>query len=122
MDVMNMRWVWSDEVVALIDRRMRAGEISAGELSRRASERFGVNRGSFERQLRAAARSDGVMRVQTADEWLMLVDCHLTDLPCYCAAMRGELPAEQWPIRGRRRQVTPPSWRSRPGLSARPAP
>ena len=125
MDVMNMRWVWTDEVMALIRRRMRSHGLSAGELARRAGERYGIRADSFERQFRAAGGSPGVMRVHTADQWLMLVDCHLTDLPCYCAAMAGELGPDQWPTRGRSRPttgITPPSWRSRPGSSVRRAP
>lgn len=103
MDIGDMRWVWADEVYGLLRRRMRAQGISAGELARRAAERFQVRPESFERQLRAGAEADGVMRVHTADELLILVDCHLTDLPCYRAALRGELGADGWPTRGRRR-------------------
>ncbi len=97
--------MWSDEVIDLVHRGMRADGLSAGELARMAAERYGVRPESFERQLRAAAGATGVMRVHTADELLTLVGCHIADLPCYHAALHGELPADQWPMRGRRRET-----------------
>jgi len=90
MDVMDMTWVWTDEVAEVVTRRMRLDGISAGELARRAGERFSVRPESFERRLRAAQNATGVMKVHTADALLVMVGCHLTDLPCYRAAMRGE--------------------------------
>ena len=105
MDIMRLTWVWADEVTDLLRRRMRAEGISGGELARRAEERFGVNARSFERQMRAAQSADGVMSMHTADRLLVLVGCHLTDLPCYRAALSGELTARDWPTRGRRRVV-----------------
>ncbi len=104
MDVMDMTWVWTDEVAELVTRRMRNDGISAGELARRAGERFSVRPESFERRLRAAQNATGVMKVHTADALLVMVGCHLTDLPCYRAAMRGELPPDGWPRRGRHRR------------------
>jgi len=103
MTIDDMTWVWADEVIELVERRMRADGISSAELARRAQERFGVSAESFERQWREARHADGVMRVHRADLLLVLVDRHLTDLPCYLAAMRGELASEHWPVRGRRR-------------------
>lgn len=111
MDVMDMTWVWTDEVAEVVTRRMRREGISAGELARRAAERFSVRPESFERSLRAAQRATGVMKVHTADALLVMVGCHLTDLPCYRAALRGELPPERWPRRGRHRR---PADRDRP--------
>ncbi len=89
MDVMDMTWVWTDEVAEVVTRRMRLDGISAGELARRAGERFSVRPESFERRLRAAQNATGVMKVHTADALLVMVGCHLTDLPCYRAAMRA---------------------------------
>lgn len=104
MDVMDMTWVWTDEVAAVVTRRMLIDGISAGELARRAGERFSVRPESFERRLRAAQSATGVMKVHTADALLVMVGCHLTDLPCYRAAMLGELPPDGWPRRGRHRR------------------
>lgn len=117
MTVDRMTWVWTDEVMEVVRRRMRAEGLSAGELARRAAERFGLSAASFERQWRDAQGADGVMRVHRADLLLVLVDSHLTDLPCYRAAMRGELAPEQWPVRGRRR----PSRRREPAAASPPA-
>jgi hypothetical protein len=125
MTVDDMTWVWADEVMALVARRMRADGVSAGELARRAQERFGVRAESFERQMRETWHSDGVMRVHMADRLLVLVNCHLTDLPCYRAAMCGDLRADRWPLRGRTREGGPvrrPSARSRRASSGRRAP
>lgn len=103
MDVTDMRWVWADEVSEVVARRMRAEGISAGELARRARLRFGHEPEHFARTWRATQASDGVIRVERADELLVLLNRHLTDLPSYRAALHGELPADQWPRRGRRR-------------------
>lgn len=121
MTVDRMTWVWSDEVIDLVGRRMRADGVSSGELARRAAERFGVSAGSFERQWREAQGADGVMRVHRADLLLVLVGLHLTDLPCYRAAMRGELAADQWPVRGRRRPSRRPGEGPSPGGRRRAA-
>ncbi len=39
------------------------------------------------------------MSVHTADRYLVLVDCHLMDLPCYRGAIMGDLPVDEWPQR-----------------------
>ncbi len=93
------QWVWVSEVLSLIDRRMMTMGISLGELARRAHERFDVGPESVERRVRAARRSGGVMSVHTADRYLVLIDCHLMDLPCYRGAILGELPVHEWPQR-----------------------
>lgn len=93
------QWVWVSEVLNLLDRRMMAMGMSLGEFARRAHERFDIGPESVERRVRAARRSGGVMSVHTADRYLVLLDCHLMDLPCYRAAITGELPVEQWPQR-----------------------
>lgn len=93
------RWVWVHEVLDLIDRRLAALDISLGEYARRAQERFDVAAESVERRVRAARRSGGVMSIHTADRLLVLVDCHLMDLPSYRDAITGDLPAEHWPRR-----------------------
>ncbi len=103
MDVTDMTWVWADEVCDLVNRRMRAEGISAGELARRAGDRFGHEPEHFARAWRATQASDGVIRVERADELLVLTHQHLSDLPTYRAALHGELPADRWPRRGRRR-------------------
>lgn len=103
MDVMDLAWVWADEVSDLVTRRMRADGVSAGELARRAGERFGHEPEHFARTWRATQASDGVIRLERADELLVLMHQHLTDLPTYRAALRGELAADRWPRRGRRR-------------------
>jgi len=103
VDITRMTWVWVAEVVEEVDRRMRAEGISAGELACRAAGRFGVRAESFERQMRAARGQTGVMNVHTADQWLVLVGGHLTDLPTYRAALWGDPPPGGWPQRGRRR-------------------
>lgn len=95
------RWVWSDEVMELIDAEMRRHGLSLGEISRRAAERFEIDPGSAERRLRSARRSRSVMDVHTADRYLVLVGCHITDIPCYRLAMAGELERADWPRRGR---------------------
>jgi hypothetical protein len=95
------RWVWVDEVVDLVDRRLAASGMSLGEFARRAHERFGLGSESVERRMRAARHSRGVMNVHTADRYLVLIGCHLMDLPCYRDAVNGELPVEMWPRRGR---------------------
>ncbi len=100
------RWVWSHEVMALIEREMRRDDLSLGELARRAAERFDIDADSAERRLRAARAGGAVMDVHTADRYLVLVGCHLTDIPCYRSALAGELPAAQWPRRGQRRPVS----------------
>jgi hypothetical protein len=41
------------------------------------------------------------MSVHTADRYLVLIGCHLMDLPCYRDAVSGELPADMWPRRRR---------------------
>lgn len=117
------RWVWSDEVMGVIERQMRRDGLSLGELARRASERFGMDPESAERRLRAARRGGMVMDVHTADRYLVLVSCHLTDVPSYRAALAGELPPAEWPRRGGRREPTsappgPGRSRPRPSLAA----
>lgn len=97
------RWVWSDEVMQVIEREMLRDGLSLGELARRASERFGIGPESAERRLRAARRGGVVMDVHTADRYLVLVSCHLMDVPCYRAALAGELSPADWPRRGARR-------------------
>lgn len=97
------RWVWSDEVMGVIEREMLRDGLSLGELARRAAERFGMDPESAERRLRAARRDGVVMDVHTADRYLVLVSCHLTDIPCYRAALSGELSPADWPRRGQRR-------------------
>lgn len=111
------RWVWGDEVMGVIERAMRRDGLSLGELGRRASERFGMDAESAERRLRAARRRGMVMDVHTADRYLVLVSCHLTDVPSYRAALAGELAPAEWPRRGGRKapsEATPVPARSRP--------
>lgn len=103
MNEMDMAWIWADEVTDLVSRCMRVEGISAGELARRANERFGHEPEHFARTWRATQASDGVIRLERADELLTLTHHHLLDLPSYLAAARGELPADSWPRRGRRR-------------------
>ncbi len=93
------QWVWVREVLSLIDRRLVAMDMSLGEFARRAHERFGVGSESVERRVRAARRSGGVMSVHTADRFLVLVECHLMDLPSYRGAVNGDLPVDRWPRR-----------------------
>jgi hypothetical protein len=115
------RWVWSDEVMGVIEREMLRDGLSLGELARRAHERFGMDPESAERRLRAARRGGMVMDVHTADRYLVLVSCHLTDVPSYRAALAGELSPADWPRRGARRgavsAATPDRSRSRPRRS-----
>lgn len=113
------RWVWSDEVMAVIEREMRRDDLSLGELARRAADRYGMDPESAERRLRAARRGGVVMDVHTADRYLVLVSCHLTDVPSYRAALAGELSPSEWPRRGGRRGV---SGRSAPARSCPPPP
>lgn len=101
------RWVWSDEVMAVIEREMLRHDLSLGEVARRAGERFDLGPESAERRLRAARRGGTVMDVHTADRYLVLVGCHLTDIPCYRAALAGELAPADWPRRGAVRPATP---------------
>lgn len=103
--IMGPRWVWSDEVMAILDREMRRDDLSLGALARRAGERFGIDPESAERRLRAARRGR-VMDVHTADRYLVLVGCHLMDIPCYRAALAGELAPDAWPRRGAVRSAT----------------
>jgi hypothetical protein len=118
------RWVWSDEVMGVIEREMRRDGLSLGELARRAAERFGMDAESAERRLRAARRGGMVMDVHTADRYLVLVSMHLTDVPSYRAALAGELAPSEWPRRGGRRAAatatSPAPARSlpRPSLAA----
>lgn len=112
------RWVWSDEVMGVVERELRRDGLSLGELARRAAERFGMDPESAERRLRAARRGGAVMDVHTADRYLVLVGLHLTDVPCYRAALAGEIAPSQWPRRGARR---PPSAPPRSPRSPRPA-
>lgn len=93
------QWVWASEVVTVVDRRMKEMQISLGELARRAHDRFQVGPESVERRVRAARREGGVMSIHTADRYMVLLDCHLTDLPSYRQALAGELPFEEWPTR-----------------------
>lgn len=93
-------WVWTSEVMRLVRWRMRSDGLSASDLAQRAEERLGVSAEGFERRLRALQESRGVMGVHTADRLLVLVGCHLTDVPCYSAAIFGELPPDRWPRRG----------------------
>lgn len=93
------QWVWVQEVLSVIDRRLAAMDMSLGEFARRAHDRFGIGPESVERRVRAARRAGGVMSVHTADRFLVLVDRHLMDLPSYRDAINGELPAEHWPRR-----------------------
>jgi hypothetical protein len=113
------RWVWSDEVMGVIEREMRRDDLSLGELARRAAERFGMDPESAERRLRAARRAGVVMDVHTADRYLVLVGCHLTDVPTYRAALAGELAPSDWPRRGSRR-ATPSAASPEPSRSPRP--
>lgn len=94
------RWVWSAEVMEVIDREMSRRGLSLGELARRAGERYAIDPESAERRLRSARRSDAVMDVHTADRYLVLVGRHILDIPCYRRAVIGELPPESWPRRG----------------------
>ncbi len=84
----------------LIDAELRRHDLSLGEVSRRASERFGTDPASVERRLRSARGSNSVMDVHTADRYLVLVGCHIMDIPCYRKAIAGELAPEHWPRRG----------------------
>lgn len=112
------RWVWGAEVMRVVEREMARGGLSLGELARRAGHRFGVDPESAERRLRAARGPGAVMDVHTADRYLTLVGRHLTDLPCYRDALRGDLPPERWPrrVRSRRAPRSP-----RPAARAAPA-
>ncbi|MEQ8833774.1 MAG: hypothetical protein RIB67_04940 [Miltoncostaeaceae bacterium] len=92
-------WVWVNEVVRLIDRRLAAEDMSLSEFARRVGERHGLAAETVERRVRAARTSEGVMNVHTADRYLVLLDCHLRDLPCYRDAVDGVLPREHWPRR-----------------------
>lgn len=94
------RWVWSGEVMELIDGEMRRSGLSLGELARRAGARFAIDPESAERRLRSARRSRSVMDVHTADRYLVLVGRHITDIPCYRQALTGELAPHLWPRRG----------------------
>lgn len=94
------RWVWSAEVMEVIDREMARRGLSLGELARRAGERYAIDPESAERRLRSARRSDSVMDVHTADRYLVLVGRHILDIPCYRQAITGELAPELWPRRG----------------------
>lgn len=94
------RWVWSAEVMELIDLEMARRSLSLGELARRAGARYAVDPESVERRLRSARRSRSVMDVHTADRYLVLVGRHITDIPCYRLALVGELAPELWPRRG----------------------
>lgn len=100
------RWLWSDEVMAVIDAQMRRTGISLGELARRASARFGGEVESAERRLRGARRPGRVMGVHAADRYLVLVDLHLVDVPSYRAALAGDLDPDDWP---RRQAPRPPA-------------
>jgi hypothetical protein len=93
------RWLWSDEVMGVIDAQMRRSGIPLGELARRAAARFGLEAESAERSLRAARRPGRVMGVHMADRYLVLVDLHLIDVPSYRAALAGELAPGDWPRR-----------------------
>jgi hypothetical protein len=95
------RWVWVHEVMSLVDRRLAANDMSLGEFARQAHERFGLGPESVERRVRAARHSRGVMSVHTADRYLVLIGCHLMDLPCYRDAVNGDLPVDMWPRRRR---------------------
>lgn len=101
VDVAGPQWVWVHEVVNLIDRRLAAMNMPLGEYARQANERFGLGAESVERRLRAARGSDGVMNVHTADRYLVLVGCHLMELPSYRDAVNGDLPRDRWPRRRR---------------------
>lgn len=103
--IVGPRWVWSDEVMAILDLEMRRDDLSVGGLARRAGERFGIDPESAERRLRAARRGR-VMDVHTADRYLVLVGRHLMDIPCYRAALAGELAPDAWPRRGAVRGAT----------------
>lgn len=92
-------WVWVQEVVSLIDRRLAVEGLSLSEYARRVSDRFGLGAETVERRVRAARRSQGVMNIHTADRYLVLLDCHLRDLPSYRDAVDGVLPRDQWPRR-----------------------
>lgn len=92
-------WVWVNEVVNLIDRRLAAEDMSLSEFARRVSARYGMGAETVERRVRAARRSGGVMNIHTADRYLVMLDCHLRDLPCYRDAVDGVLPREAWPRR-----------------------
>jgi hypothetical protein len=111
------RWVWSDEVMGVIEREMLREGLSLAELARRAHERFGMDPESAERRLRAARRGGMVMDVHTADRYLVLVSCHLTDVPSYRAALAGDLSPADWPRRGARRPPVSATTRSRPPRS-----
>lgn len=114
------RWVWSAEVMEVIDAEMMRRGLSLGELARRAGERYRIDPESAERRLRSARRSDSVMDVHTADRYLVLVGRHILDIPCYRTALTGELAPELWPRRGGARPdasatgAAPDSGRSRP--------
>ena len=103
--IVGPRWVWSDEVMAILDAEMRRDDLSLAGLARRAGERFGIDPESAERRLRAA-RGGRVMDVHTADRYLVLVGRHLMDIPCYRAALAGELAPDAWPRRGAKRGAT----------------
>lgn len=96
------RWLRSDEVMQIIDAAMTRMGVSVNELARRAADRYGADAESVERRLRAARRPGRVMEVHTADRYLVLIGLHLTDVPTYRAALRGELPRDLWPRRATR--------------------
>ena len=116
------RWVWSSEVMEVIDGEMRRLSLSLGELARRAGARFGIDPESAERRLRSARRSRSVMDVHTADRYLVLVGCHIIDIPCYRKALNGELAPELWPRRGSARPERVPSEAPRAGVRSPPRP
>lgn len=93
------QWLWSDEVMAVIDAQMTRTGISLRELARRATARFGGEAESAERRLRAARRPGRVMGVHAADRYLVLVGLHLVDVPSYRAALAGDLDPGDWPRR-----------------------
>jgi hypothetical protein len=97
--VLAPRWLWSDEVMAVIDAEMTRTGISLGELARRAAARFGGEVESAERRVRAARRPGRVMGVHAADRYLVLVGLHLVDVPSYRAALAGDLDPADWPRR-----------------------
>ena len=48
------RWVWSGEVMELLDHELMRRGLSLGELARRAGARFSIDPESAERRLRSA--------------------------------------------------------------------
>lgn len=114
---MEFKWVWRDEVAAVLAQRMRVAGISHAEFVRMGQERYGPEFKLCERRLRAILAGGGVMAVDTADGLLTLIDAHLLDLPCYSGAMWGELPRDRWP--SRRARTTARTRRSRDQVTAR---